>query len=53
MLKQDAVQILKLDAASRAANSGKSADPILHLDSPHLKSCSNALGDFKNKKGLA
>jgi hypothetical protein len=37
-----------LNLTPRAANSGKSADPILYRESPHLKIRSNAAGDFKN-----
>jgi hypothetical protein len=31
-----------------AADSCKSADPILHSEPPLLKNHSNAMGDFKN-----
>jgi hypothetical protein len=36
-----------------AAASGKSADPILHHETPLLKHSSDAMGEFKNKEGLA
>jgi hypothetical protein len=31
-----------------AAGSGKSTDPILHQEPPHIKNHSDAMGDFKN-----
>jgi hypothetical protein len=36
-----------------AANSSKSANPILHSQSPHLKILSNALDDLKIKNEFA
>jgi hypothetical protein len=36
----------------RSVNSGKSADPVLHWESPHLKIHGNATGDFKNLKSV-
>jgi hypothetical protein len=47
MLQRDAVRKLKLDGA-RSANSGKSADPILHRSSPDVKIRSKSTGAFKN-----
>jgi hypothetical protein len=35
-----------------AANLCKSADPILHQESPLLKNRSNATGDFENLKSV-
>jgi hypothetical protein len=45
MLQRDAARTIKF---AISGNSGKSADPILHRESPHLKIRSNAKGDFKN-----
>jgi hypothetical protein len=36
----------------RAANSGKSADPILHQEPPLLKNPSDAMSDFENQRGV-
>jgi hypothetical protein len=36
----------------RVANSGKSADPSFHQESPLLKHRSDAKDDFKNKRGV-
>jgi hypothetical protein len=36
----------------RAANLCKSAEPILHRESPLLKNLSNATGDFENLKSV-
>jgi hypothetical protein len=36
----------------RAANSGKSADPILHRESPHLKILSIVTGNFESLKSV-
>jgi hypothetical protein len=33
-------------------NPGKSADSILHQESPHLKSYIDATVDFKNQRGV-
>jgi hypothetical protein len=33
-----------------AAGSGKSGDPILHQELPHIKKRSDATGDFKNHR---
>jgi hypothetical protein len=53
VLQRDAVQKLKFDAAC-AANSGKSADPILHRESPLLKNRNHATGpqDSNTRNGM-
>jgi hypothetical protein len=51
MLQRETIQKLKLDAASCEFH-GKSADPILHRESPLLKNRSDATGDFKDKKSV-
>jgi hypothetical protein len=35
-----------------APNSPKSADPIIHQESPLLKNCSDVTGGFKNQRGV-